>query len=611
MINSISKWIPLFVLMVAVSALGIACGAAPQDAPQQPAAQQQPAAAAQPVAAENPAAQPAAPEKPEARPSLPIKLGEGGAVSTPVPGAKPAAVTVSADAIKRGGILNQSHRRSPLHFRMDVDAATDQASAVHPIFNQLVAPLPPDFTTIGPDLAESWEVSEDGRTFTFNLVPNIVNHKGNPWTSSDAKFTLETMATETENRPPHLSVSVAGVSTLESVKTPNDTTLVVRLTQQDGLFLSNLSIGWSSMHTEADYDEVDSLDNPVGTGPFFLESHLVGEKLEYRANPNYFKEGLPYLDGIDTFIIRDVAAKLAAFEAQRIDVVMMGSSHGLHADNLAALAKRHPGELTFYAGQHTTLRGVRWNWREEGPWQDVRVRRAIHLALDRDEICDAIPSCIVGDWGPSGVFGITDRTELEAKPGYAKTGPAKDAELAEAKKLLTDAGFPDGFEVKSLCRDTSEYRDHLCPLMEFLLRDKLNIRLELDVQETGAYTEKLDTGDWLVMTGASGNARVDHPFDWLDHAAFCGEAPAVNETGYCNEEFDELLRKMRVTSDVPELIALHVQAIDLFNTEIPYVPLFWPARWPVAWNYIKNLPDEHFSGQYSQARRFEETWLDR
>mgnify|MGYP002527891016 CR=1 FL=1 len=73
------------------------------------------------------------------------------------------------------------------------------------------------------------------------------------------------------------------------------------------------------------------MDNPVGTGPFRLTNHLVGEKLEYERHDGYFKDGLPYLDGIETFIIRDVAAKLAAFEAGRIDIILMGSSHGLYA----------------------------------------------------------------------------------------------------------------------------------------------------------------------------------------------------------------------------------------------------------------------------------------
>ena len=551
-------------------------------------------------------------EQPLPTATLGVTLGEGGvtggAEATPVP---TAVLVEPTDAIKTGGILKQAHRRSPLHFRLDVDAATDQISNTTPLFNQLVSLQPPVFTAVGPDLAETWKVSDDGLTFTFNLASNIINHNGNPWTSGDAKFTLETLGKTTENRPPHLTVSVGGVSILEKIETPDENTLIVTLNQLDGLFLANLSQNRASMHTEADYDENDSLDNPVGTGPFFLQSHRVGEKLEFRKHEQYFKDGLPYLDGIDTFIIRDTAAKLAAFEAQRVDIIMMGSSHGLFAGNLQQVADRHPGEITFYAGQHTVSRGVKWNWKQEGPWQDIRVRQAINLAIDRDQVCEAIPSCIVGGWVPSATYGITDRDELAATPGFARTGPEKDAEIAEAKLLLADAGFPDGFEVKSLCRDTADYRDQFCPVMEFMLRDTLNIRLELDVQESGAWTEKQDTGDYMFETGSAGSARVDHPFDWLDYTSFCGEDPAINVTNYCNEGLDEILRQIRVETDDAKLKALSDQAVEIMDTELPYAIVFWPARWPVSWNYVKNVPDEHYSGQYSQARRLEQVWLDK
>ena len=618
MIRSYLRRIGFFGAVVAILTLIIACGTAEQPAaPQGKSAPQQPAAAAaavdpsQPVAAVA-AADPSQPVAPEREAPASDTTAGGFQTGAQAPdAAKPTAVPVPADLIKRGGTLRQAHRRSPLHFRMDIRSATDETTASAPIFNQLLALQPPDFVTLGADLAESWDVSEDGQTFTFNLASGVINHNGNPWTSADAKFTLETLASTTENRPPHERVSVGGVSLLDSIETPDDTTVIVNLNQPDGLFLANMSLQEPMMYTEADYDEVGSLDDPVGTGPFRLTRHLVGEKLEYERHDQYFKGGLPYLDGIETFIIRDVAAKLAAFEAGRIDMILMGSSHGLYAANLEVVAKRHPGEITFYPGQHPVLRGLKWNWREEGPWQDKRVRQAINFAINRDTICETLPNCILGDYMPSKTFGVTTREDLATRPGFALPGADKDAELAKAKALMIDAGFPDGFEVVAMCRDTADYRDALCPLMEFLLRDTLNIRLTLDIQESGAWVEKQNSGDWLFEAGSSGSARVDHPFDWLDEATFCGEVPVENIMGYCNETLDDLMRQMRVTSDIPKLQELTKETLDLFYDDLPYLPLFWPARFPVYWNYVKNAPDEHFSGQYSQARRLEQVWLDK
>ena len=606
----------LSVVCLMLAALAIGCGTAAEQPEVQTAEQMRPADPEKPQAAQEGAepAQPLAPEK--AQPAEQVSTGSsqigGYAIGAKVGDeAKPTAVPAPADSIKRGGILNQVHRRSPLHFRLDVRSAIDETTSNAPVFNQLLSLQHPDFLGVGPDLAHSWEASEDSKTYTFHLHDNVVNHNGNPWTSADAKFTLDLMTKETANRPPHAFLSVGGESTVESIETPDDVTVIINLKQPDGILLANMGLQQYSMYTETEYDEMESLDTPVGTGPYFLEDHQAGEKLVYRKHEQYFKDDRPYLDGVNTFIIRDVAAKLAAFEAQRLDYIMMGSSHGLFPENLQPVLDRHPGEITFFPGLHPVGRGIRWNWREEGPWQDKRVRQAINLAINRDQMCDALPNCIMGDYLASTVYGKVKREELATRPGYAMPGPDKDAELAQAKQLMVNAGYPDGFEVKSLCRDIADYRDHLCPMMEFILRDALNIRLELDVQESGAYVEKHNTADWLFEAAASSSARVDHPFDWLDQASFCGEPPVMNNIGYCNEALDNLLREMRVTSDVEKLEVLADQALEIYYDDIPYVPLFWPVRYPIHWNYVQNVPDERFSGQYSQARRLEHVWLDR
>ena len=612
MTRSFVRLAALAAALLMAMALGIACGGTAAVQPEvQTAQQMQPADPEKPQAAQ----EGADPEKPQAPEQVmmptPTKI-EGFAIGAVAESkAEPTAVPVPEGAIKRGGILNQVHRRSPLHFRLDVRSAIDETTSNAPVFNQLLSLQHPDFVRVGPDIAHSWEVNEASTQYTFYLHDNVVNHNGNPWTSADAKFTLELMTQETENRPPHDFLSVAGESTVDNIETPDATTVVINLKEPDGLLLARMGLQQYSMYTEADYDETESMDTPIGTGPYYMESHQPGEKIEFRKHEDYFKDGLPYLDGIDLFIIRDVAAKLAAFEAKRLDYIMMGSSHGMFPENIDPMVDRHPGQITYFPGLHPVLRGVKWNWREEGPWQDKRVRQAINLAINRDQMCEALPNCTMGDYVASTVYGKVKRDELAVKAGFAMPGPDKDAEIAQAKQLMVDAGYPDGFEVKSLCRDIADYRDHLCPVMEFMLRDTLNIRLSLDVQESGAYVEKHNSADWMFEAGASGSARVDHPYDWLDYPTFCGEPPVNNIIGYCNEALDNILKEMRVNSDVEKLKVLTDQAMEIFYDDVPYVPLFWPVRYPTHWNYVQNVPDERFSGQYSQARRLEYVWLDR
>ena len=593
-----------------LAALAVACGSAAVQPEMQTAEQMQPADPEKPQAAQEGAA-PDQPQAPAEAAPAPTKI-EGFKIGAVVAKkAEPTTVAMPDETIKRGGILNQVHRRSPLHFRLDVRSAIDETTSNAPLFNQLLSLQHPDFVGVGSDIAHSWEVTEDSKTYTFYLNEGVINHNGNPWTSADAKFTLDLLTKETENRPPHDFLSVAGESTVESIETPDDLTVIINLKQPDGVLLARFGLQQYSMYTEADYDETESLDVPVGTGPYYLQSHQPGEKLEYRKHDQYFKDDRPYLDGVDTFIIRDVAAKLAAFEAQRLDYIMMGSSHGLFPENIEPVLARHPGEITYFPGLHPVLRGIKWNWREEGPWQDKRVRQAMNLAVNRDAMCDAMPNCTVGDYVASTVYGKFKREDLAAYPGYALPGPDKDAELAQAKQLMVDAGYPDGFEVRALCRDIADYRDHVCPIIEFILRDSLNIRMALDVQESGAWVEKHNNADWSFEAGSAGSARVDHPYDWLDYSSFCGEPPVNNTIGYCNEALDNLMREMRVTSDQEKLQVLTKQTLDLFYDEVPYIPLFWPVRYPIHWNYVQNVPDERFSGQYSQARRLEHVWLDR
>ncbi len=511
---------------------------------------------------------------------------------------------------RTGGVLKQAHRRSPITFRLDVNSSTDQIAAGTPLYNQLIAMQPPDFLTIGPDLAESWTVSQDGKTYTFKLVPGVVDHKGNPFTARDAKFTLELLTKKTENRPAHAYMTVAGQSVFESIEAVDDTTLVVKLKSADTLWFPQLALPQISMFVQASYDEKTSMDNPIGTGPYKLVKHLPQEVVIYEANPQYFRKGVPYLAGFETHIIADTATIQAAFEAKRVDLIMMGGSEGASERNTSVLDNRYPGQITRYVGLHPVGRGINFNFRADGPWQDKRVRQAINLALSRDDICAVIPNCYIGDWMPSPKWSTADRAKLAQRPGFAMKGPAKDAEINRAQELMAEAGYAKGFSVNAMCRSEVDYRDYWCPLMEFILRDTLNIRLTIQLEERAVHTEKLNKGDWLLRPDAYGGMRVDHPYDWLDLHVFCGEDVRSNATGYCNQEYDDLMKKLR-TASAAETKAISDRIMEIFYDEVPGVMGFWSNRWVIHWNYVKNVPDQRFWGGYTQSRRLEYIWLNK
>ena len=529
--------------------------------------------------------------------------------------AKAAPVTVdksSFTSLKRGGILNQAHRRSPRYFRQDLSTASDETAATMPVFNGLLWTAPPTHTQVAGDLATDWTIMNSGKTLIFNLHENIVNHNGNKFDSEDVKFTLDWLGLESDNRPPHDSVTSGGETIFKDIRTNGPNQIIIDLNEADSVFFPQLGQRYMNMQTEVDFDEEGSKDAPVGTGPYKMTSHVPGEKIEYRAHKEYFKAGLPYLDGIDTFIIRDPTPRFAAFEAKRLDIILMGSSHGLYTATAEAMEKRHSGEVTWYEGLHTVGRGIHFNHRKDGPWSDKKVRQAINLAIDRDEICNAIEACFPGYQLPSATYGITARADLNSRPGWAPTGAAKDAEIAQAKALMAEAGYPDGFEVDVMCRDSVDYAERLCPVTEFLLRETLNIRSTLDVKETGAWNEaQQQTGEWMMEFGSANSANVDHPYNWLEYWGFCGEDLFANIRGWCNEDYDKALRAMRAESDTAALKVLATEAIDILDEEVPTAHLFWPSRFSIRWNYVMNPADEKNAGQYSAARRFEVNWLNK
>jgi peptide/nickel transport system substrate-binding protein len=493
---------------------------------------------------------------------------------------------------------------------LDVNSATDQVSAAASLYNGLIALQPPDFLTIGPDLAESWSVSTDGKTYTFKLVPGVVNHLGHPWTAKDAKFTLDLLTQKTASRPPHAYVTVDGKSVFESIEAPDDTTLVVKLKQVDSLWFPQMAQPEIAMFTQADYDEKTSKDKPVGTGPFRLARHLPQEILVYEANPGYFRKGVPYLAGFETHIIADTATIHAALEAKRIDLIMMGGSEGANERNTSVIEGRYPGQITRYSGIHPVGRGILFNFRADGPWKEKKVRQAINLALSRDDICAVIPNCYIGDWMPSPKWGSKDREALAKRPGFAKKGPAKDAEINRAQELMAEAGYAKGFAVRSICRSEVDYKDYWCPMAEFLLRDLLGIRMTIELNDRAVHTEKLDKGDWLMRADAYGGMRVDHPYDWLDVNVYCGQELPNNATGYCNQEYNDLLVQLRTAGDA-ETRRISDRILDIFYDEVPGVLGFWSNRWVMHWNYVKNVPDQRYWGGYTQSRRLEYVWLDK
>ena len=311
-----------------------------------------------------------------------------------------------------------------------------------PQYNTLLRVDPTDRTgtKIIGDLAESWTISPDKRTYTFKLRRGVKFHDGSTMTSADVKASYDKIIF-----PPADVVSSrkAAYKTVEAVEAPNPDTIVFRLKFPEASFITNLASPWNWIYKA----EILSKDmhwyekNVMGTGPFkFVEyvrgSHWVGKK-----NPDYWDKGKPYLDGFRAIFIQDSSAQVAAVRGERAMIQFRGFSPPERDSLVAALGPR----ITVQESPWECSNPLAIN-HEKKPFDDKRVRRALTLALDRYQGSQALSKiAIVKEVAGVVVPGTplaTPTAELEKLAGYSHD-IAKSR--AEAKRLLKEAGVPDGF----------------------------------------------------------------------------------------------------------------------------------------------------------------------
>ena len=407
----------LVTLLGAVALIVASCGGGAATPTSQPTAAPQPTAVPQPTAipqatAVNPTATP--------RPTATTP-------PTPAPTAGP----------KRGGVLTFPLLQDVPH-RDPTDSAYFQnygfAANVYSELTRYNQAPPQD--ELRPDLALSWELSADAKIHTYHLRPGVKFHNGTPLTAEDAKFSLEK---DRGRFAPFLKI-------IESMDVPDPLTLVQNLSKPSLSFPSLMASPRLRVFSKDLFEaSTDALINgpTIGTGPMILKDFRGNVAIEVERNPDYFLEGRPYLDGIRAIVVQEGGTRLALFRAGRLDV-LGPSATVLSTEVLRDLQSTNP-ELLALAHDPISVNVVVINANVK-PWDDVRVRRALFLAIDRWSVVEANPfeTKPAGPLvGPPG-WGLSDE-ELYKLPGYRKGAELKE-DQAEARRLLADAGFPDGLE---------------------------------------------------------------------------------------------------------------------------------------------------------------------
>jgi len=450
--------------------------------------------------------------------------------------------------------------------------AEETFGVIHPIaphYSLLVRVDPFDKTGTKPvgDLAESWTISKDGLVYTFKLRQSVKFHDGSEMTSKDVKASYDKIIF-----PPAgvKSLRKESYRSVEVVEAPDPYTVRFRLKYPESSLLLNLASPWNWIY-KADILAKDMHwyeTHVMGTGPFIFVEHVKGSHWVGKKNPNYWDKGKPYLDGFRATFMSSSAAQVAAIRGERAQIQFRGFSPPERDQLVSALGNK----ITVQESPWDCLNFVSMH-HEKKPFDDKRVRRALSLALDRYEASQKLSKItIVKDVSGIQVPGTpyaTPPAELEKLAGY---GHDINANRSEAKRLLREAGVPDGFSFTFKNRGIPHpYEPIAIWLVDQWRQIGLNVKIE--TIEASAYHPMLKRGDFEVAMDFQCGFIVEPD---LDLVRFVTTSDA-NYGRHKDKVIDELYQKQARAIDVEDRKKL-VRQLEkrLLDEEVHVI---WTLQW--------------------------------
>jgi len=441
---------------------------------------------------------------------------------------------------------------------------------VHPLaphYNTLLRIDPNDRTGTRPvpDLAESWMISADGLTYTFKLRQGVRFHDGSPMTSRDVKASYDKIIFPAGGV---ISARKGTYQAVEALEAPDPQTVRFRLKWPEGSFLVNLASPFSWIF-KADILARDVRwyeTNVMGTGPFKFVEHVKGSHWVAKKNPDYWDKGKPYLDGYRALFISSSSAQVAALRGERAHAQFRGLSP-VDRDNLVqALGPK----ITVQESPWDCVSLVAFN-HERKPFDDKRVRRALTLALDRHGASRSLSRITVvkevGGIQVPGTPWATPPAELEKLAGYGRDIVAN---RAEARRLLREAGVPDGFAFTFKNRGIPQPYE---PVGIWLIDQwrQIGLNIKQVVLESASWLQAQKNGDFEVSTNAPCNTIVEPD---LDLHWFLTTSP-VNFSKHKDTVMDDLYTKQSRATDPEERRKL-LRAFQkrLYDEEVHYIHTF-------------------------------------
>ncbi len=429
-----------------------------------------------------------------------------------------------------------------------------------------------DKNEVIPMLAEKWVIGPDGTTYTFTLRKGVKFHNGKEMDSADVKWSLERAAN------PAIKSAVAGAymgdivgvkdvvdgkaKEITGITTPDKYTVVIKIDKPRPYFLGKFTYLCAAILPK---DGVPATANiakapeMIGTGPFTVQEFVPEQVVRLKAFKDYHG-GAPKVDGIERPVVKDGVTRLAMYRTGEVDLVALERQDvaGIKAD--PALK----GQLRFF--DRPAVHYVGLNPQKTPLFRDRRIRRAIAMAIDKDQLVNKLldgQNTLANGVIPPGVMGHRDKAAV------------LPYDVAGAKKILADAGYPEGKGLPTIelwCRDGRPDVKLVTEAVSTQLAKNLNLKTKIVIKEWGAYLEARNRSDipFFHMRWAA---------DYLDPenfvSFFFASYGPENRIGYANPAVDALTSRADVMSNGEERLSLYHQAEDIALQDAVIIPIYF------------------------------------
>ncbi|OBY03418.1 peptide ABC transporter substrate-binding protein [Rhizobium leguminosarum bv. trifolii] len=431
-----------------------------------------------------------------------------------------------------------------------------------------------------PSLAESFTVSPDGLTYTFKLHKGVKFSNGREVVASDVKYSIE-RAVDPKTQGPGAGFfgAIKGfedetggkTTTLSGIETPDDSTVIFNLSRPDATFLHVLAINFASVVPKEAVEAAagDFGKKPVGSGTFILKDWTIGQQLVFERNKDYFVKGVPYIDSFKVEVGQEPLVALLRLQKGEVDI----AGDGIPPAKFLEIKNSADGAQMIVDGEQLHTGYITLNTKVK-PFDNVKVRQALNMAINKDRITRIL----------NGRATPANQPLPPLMPGYDKSFTGYAYDVAKAKALLAEAGYPDGFETVLYSTNT----DPQPRIAQAIQQDLAAVGVKAEVRAL-AQANVISAGGTegeAPMIWSGGMAWIaDFPDPSNFYGPILGCAGAVpggwNWSWYCNADLDKRAVAADSMSD-PAKAAERTAAWGKVFTDImadaPWIPVINERR---------------------------------